>query len=69
MKNENGIKFLKIAGKGLIATLRFSLLVIVRILDDSTKKKVHQPTAEELMCGERILHSDKYDMPDQKFHK
>lgn len=69
MKNENGLKILKITGKALIITLQFVLRVFVRILDDSTKAKEHKPTTEELICGERIIGSDKYVIPDQKSHK
>ncbi len=69
MKNGMVKKALKLGVKGLLHTLGFTLSVIADASASSAKEEEHKPTTEELMCGERIIGSDKYYFPNQKTHK
>lgn len=55
--------------KIFLGIIKFTLSIFAAVLDASAKQKEHEPTTEELISGERIIGSDKFDFPDQKFHK
>lgn len=69
MKNTNELKFLTTLRKVLIASLRFTLRIFVRILDDSIKTKEYEPTLHERTCGQKLILSDKYFIPNPKKNK
>lgn len=67
MKNE--IRSKKIKNEFLIFLLKIFVFVMEFILNvsKSGKKKEYTPTTEELISKERIIGSDKYEYPEQKF--
>jgi hypothetical protein len=69
MKKNIAEKVLKTLEKAPRYFLWFALTVITKVLADSAKKEKYKPTLHEIMHGEKIPFSDKYFVPDEKFHK
>lgn len=66
MKNKSAKTILFFLCRSLLKVVKFSFILFAELLV-ATKTEEHTPTTEELLCGERVLPSDKYDYPDQKF--
>jgi hypothetical protein len=45
------------------------LKVLVFALKISINEKKYEPTSHEIRCGQKLLFSDKYFVPDEKQHK
>lgn len=47
----------------------FTLKIIVFALKASPTEREYEPTSHEIRCGQKLLFSDKYFIPDEKPHK
>jgi len=56
-------KILRFCGKAAKYSIKFFLLLLADVLEDSSKAKKHEPTLHEITYGEKMLFSDKYDKP------